>query len=62
MPAPTKYGFMETPYRKVENGKVTDEIDFLSAIEEGKYVIAQANAELDEGQVDRSCLVSCRQE
>ena len=42
-----QYGFMETPYRKVENGKVTDQIDFLSAIEEGNFVIAQANADLD---------------
>ncbi len=42
-----KYGFIETPYRRVENGKVTDEIDYLSAIEEGKYQIAQANVELD---------------
>ncbi len=43
-----KYGFLETPYRKVENGEVTDQIDYLSAIEEGRYVIAQANAGLDE--------------
>ena len=42
-----EYGFMETPYRKVVNGKVTDEIDYLSAIEEGNFVIAQANADLD---------------
>jgi DNA-directed RNA polymerase subunit beta len=42
-----EYGFMETPYRKVENSHVTDEIEYLSAIEEGKYVIAQANAQLD---------------
>ena len=41
-----KYGFLETPYRKVVNGKVTDEVEFLSAIEENEYVIAQANAEL----------------
>ena len=39
-----EYGFLETPYRKVTDGKVTDEIDYLSAIEEGQYVIAQANA------------------
>lgn len=39
-----EYGFLETPYRKVINGKVTDEVDYLSAIEEGDYVIAQANA------------------
>ena len=42
-----EYGFLETPYRKVVDGKVTDEIDYLSAIEEGQYVIAQANAEID---------------
>jgi DNA-directed RNA polymerase subunit beta len=42
-----EYGFIETPYRRVVDGKVTDEIDYLSAIEEGKYVIAQANATLD---------------
>jgi DNA-directed RNA polymerase subunit beta len=41
------YGFLETPYRAVKNGKVTDEIHYLSAIEEGQFVIAQANAELD---------------
>ncbi len=42
-----EYGFLETPYRRVADGKVTMEIDYLSAIEEGKYVIAQANASLD---------------
>ena len=41
------YGFLETPYRKVINGKVTDKIDYLSAIEESGYIIAQANSELD---------------
>ena len=41
-----RFGFIETPYRKVENGRVTDEIEFLSAIEEDRYVIAQANAEV----------------
>ena len=41
-----EYGFLETPYRRVQDGKVTDQIDYLSAIEEGKYVIAQANASL----------------
>jgi DNA-directed RNA polymerase subunit beta len=45
---PTEYGFLETPYRKVMDNKVTDQIDYLSAIEEGQYVIAQANAELGE--------------
>ncbi|MGE0008642.1 MAG: DNA-directed RNA polymerase subunit beta [Parvibaculaceae bacterium] len=41
-----KYGFIETPYRKVTNGKVTDEVIYLSAIEEGKHHIAQANVPL----------------
>ncbi len=41
------YGFLETPYRKVANGKVTNDVAYLSAIEEGDFVIAQANAELD---------------
>src|SRR3546814_18870131 len=42
-----KYGFLETPYRKVVKDKVTEAVDFLSAIEEQDFVIAQANAELD---------------
>ena len=42
-----EYGFLETPYRKVNDGKVSDEIEYLSAIEEGRYVIAQANSEID---------------
>ena len=55
-----EYGFLETPYRRVVDGKVTTQIDYLSAIEEGKYVIAQANATLSEGQlVDE--LVSARE-
>jgi DNA-directed RNA polymerase subunit beta len=41
------YGFLETPYRKVENGKATAQVDYLSAIEESNYVIAQANITLD---------------
>ncbi len=41
------YGFLETPYRKVQDNKVSTEIEYLSAIEEGQFVIAQANAELD---------------
>ncbi len=45
-----EYGFLETPYRRVIDGVVTDEVDYLSAIEEGQFVIAQANAKLtDEG-------------
>ena len=55
-----KYGFLETPYRKVEAGKVTDKIEYLSAIEESKYVIAQANAELDAQGGFTSEIVSCR--
>ncbi|MDP2793872.1 MAG: DNA-directed RNA polymerase subunit beta [Sulfurisoma sp.] len=54
------YGFMETPYRKVTDGHVTDEIEFLSAIEEGNYIIAQANAELDKKGRLTDELVSCR--
>jgi len=42
------YGFLESPYRRVIDGKVTDEVIYLSAIEEGEYVIAQANAEVDD--------------
>ena len=42
-----RYGFIETPYRKVVDGKVTDEVSYISAMEEGRYTIAQANAELD---------------
>ncbi|MEM1243276.1 MAG: DNA-directed RNA polymerase subunit beta [Pseudomonadota bacterium] len=55
-----KYGFLETPYRKVVNGKVTDEIHYLSAIEEGEYVIAQANATLDDKNHLIDELVPCR--
>ncbi|MEM5948728.1 DNA-directed RNA polymerase subunit beta [Spirochaetia bacterium 38H-sp] len=42
------YGFLEAPYRKVENGRVTDKIEYLSAMDEEKYYIAQANAPIDE--------------
>ncbi len=42
------YGFLETPYRRVEDGRVTDQVEYLSAIEESRYIIAQANARLDE--------------
>jgi DNA-directed RNA polymerase subunit beta len=55
-----KYGFLETPYRKVVNGKVTNEIDFLSAIEEGNFVVAQANAQIDKNGKLVDGLVSCR--
>ncbi|MEJ2465787.1 MAG: DNA-directed RNA polymerase subunit beta [Candidatus Thiodiazotropha sp.] len=54
-----RYGFLETPYRKVVDGKVTDQIDYLSAIEEGRYVIAQANASLDaKGQLQDELISS----
>ncbi|WP_334157708.1 DNA-directed RNA polymerase subunit beta [Oryzomicrobium sp.] len=54
------YGFLETPYRKVVDLRVTDEIEYLSAIEEGQYVIAQANAEVDAKGTLIGELVSCR--
>ncbi len=55
-----KYGFLETPYRRVANGQATTEIVHLSAIEEGGYVIAQANATLDDDGRLADALVSCR--
>jgi DNA-directed RNA polymerase subunit beta len=55
-----EYGFLETPYRKVHNSQVTNEVEYLSAIEEGKYVIAQANAKLDKNGRLVDALVSCR--
>ncbi|MCP3866856.1 MAG: DNA-directed RNA polymerase subunit beta [Gammaproteobacteria bacterium] len=55
-----EYGFLETPYRKVEGGKVTDDIHYLSAIEEGRFVIAQANTALDDSGSPVDDLVSCR--
>jgi DNA-directed RNA polymerase subunit beta len=55
------YGFIETPYRRVVDGKVTMDIDYLSAIEEGKYVIAQANALLDKDGCLTGDLVSARE-
>ncbi len=54
------YGFLETPYRKVVNSKVTNEIHYLSAIEEGRYVIAQANTGMDAKGNLIDDLVSCR--
>jgi DNA-directed RNA polymerase subunit beta len=55
-----EYGFLETPYRKVVDGRVTEHIDYLSAIEESQYVIAQANADLDSVGAFSDDLVSCR--
>ncbi|MDD5275228.1 MAG: DNA-directed RNA polymerase subunit beta [Methylovulum sp.] len=54
------YGFLETPYRKVVNGCVTDQVDYLSAIEEGEFVIAQASVAVDENGKLVDGLVSCR--
>ena len=55
-----EYGFLETPYRKIAEQTVTDEITYLSAIEEGGYVIAQANARVDDKGRLIDDLVSCR--
>ncbi|MBU3668218.1 MAG: DNA-directed RNA polymerase subunit beta, partial [Rhodocyclaceae bacterium] len=55
-----EYGFIETPYRKVINGRVTSDIEYLSAIEEGQYVIAQANAGMDAKGNLSDELVTCR--
>ncbi|MEN5267333.1 DNA-directed RNA polymerase subunit beta [Stenotrophomonas sp. TWI587] len=55
-----QYGFLETPYRKVADGKVSDEIEFLSAIEENEYVIAQANALTDAKSMLTEQFVPCR--
>ncbi|MGB5256532.1 MAG: DNA-directed RNA polymerase subunit beta [Woeseiaceae bacterium] len=54
------YGFLETPYRKVKNGKVTADIDYLSAIEESQFIIAQANSELDKNGKFTEELVAVR--
>jgi DNA-directed RNA polymerase subunit beta len=56
-----EYGFLETPYRRVNDGQTTMIIDYLSAIEEGKYVIAQANASLDANGRLTDELVSARE-
>lgn len=55
------YGFLETPYRKLVDGKVTDQIDYLSAIDEGQYIIAQANASLTAEGAFEDELVTARQ-
>jgi len=54
------YGFLETPYRKVAKGKVTDDVEYLSAIVEGDYIIAQANAELDSNGKFVDEFIPCR--
>src|SRR6202008_1939616 len=55
-----QYGFLEPPYRRLENGRVTKDIDYLSAIEEGEYAVAQANAVLGPHGELTDELVSCR--
>ncbi len=55
-----KYGFLETPYKRVEKGKVIDDIRYLTADEEDKYFIAQANAEVDENGSLAKKLIPCR--
>ena len=55
-----EYGFLEAPYRKVVNGKVTDNIEYLSAIDEGSFVIAQASTELDSKNHFVEELIQCR--
>ncbi|MFK7865804.1 MAG: DNA-directed RNA polymerase subunit beta [Alphaproteobacteria bacterium] len=54
------YGFIETPYRKVADGCVTDEVLYLSAMEEGRFTIAQANAPVDQKSNFTEDLVQCR--
>lgn len=55
-----QYGFIETPYRKVENSRVTEEVIYMSAMDEGRYTVAQANAAMDaKGQLTEE-LISCR--
>ncbi|WP_085883568.1 DNA-directed RNA polymerase subunit beta [Oceanibacterium hippocampi] len=55
-----KYGFIESPYRRIKDGQVSGDIVYLSAMEEGRYTIAQANADLDEDGRFVNDLVSCR--
>jgi len=55
------YGFIESPFRKVADGKITDEVVYMSAMEEARYTIAQANSELDAKGAFTADIVSCRQ-
>ena len=55
-----KYGFVETPYRKVKDGRVTEEVQYLSAMEEGRYSVAQANAPIDAKGRFTEDLIVCR--
>ena len=55
-----KYGFIESPYRKVDKGKVTDQVAYLSAMEEARYHVAQANAQIDAKGKLTGDLITCR--
>jgi DNA-directed RNA polymerase subunit beta len=55
-----KYGFVETPYRKVKDGRVTDDVAYLSAMEESRYTVAQANAQIDGRGRFTEDLIVCR--
>src|SRR6202008_4047281 len=55
-----KYGFVETPYRKVKDGRVSDDVQYLSAMEEGRYTVAQANAPIDPRGRFTEELIVCR--
>ena len=55
-----KYGYIESPYKKVEKGKVTNQVEYLSAIDEEKFTIAQANSTIDKNGYFEEELVSCR--
>jgi len=55
-----KYGFIESPYRRVKEGRVTEEVTYLSAMEESKYTVAQANAVLDDKGKFTEDLITCR--
>jgi DNA-directed RNA polymerase subunit beta len=56
-----KYGFIESPYKKVKNGVIEDSVEYLSAMEETKYTIAQANAKVDKNGKILEELVPCRE-
>jgi DNA-directed RNA polymerase subunit beta len=58
--AVNEYGFLETPYRRVEHGKATKKIEYLSAMDEDKYYVAQASAHIDKGGNFLDEQVSCR--
>ena len=55
-----KYGFIESPYRKIIKGKVTNDVIYISAMEEARYKVAQANAEVDENSMLVDAFVTCR--